>query len=622
MKKRGEITVFLSLTLVCILSLFMGLLESARTAGARLYLTMAANSAMASVMSQYNRNLWDMYRLLFLEYESPEAIGRSFDAYLDFYLEQENLYPMKRRSREVTAIINMQDQGGKPLEDGILSYVKYRLPAIAGDLAGVAESAKDASRAGDFRTVFKVCRQAGRHTRRLEKARREVEKALEDMERSRVRAAEAATDERAGKMETETERLLKKISQFPAMTERYKNELDALSEDSRSVRGEKRREGMEQQASETMDMELAAYQSVEEAAGEFLDSCQKTESQLEEAADRLEEILGLLEEEGDGENEENGEENETGPDWDQIQELMDMVQIPEAAAQVPVDQEKSGALDRLEEMLSGDLLRMVMPKGVKPSEKKVKARQDRMRKDGAGEKTEPNGPAAQLLVNEYILLYFDSFLKKSESRGTLTDQVLDYEQEYLLCGEDSDRENLAQTVEQLLMIRAAMNLLYLLNAPDKKAQADSLAAAVSGGNAAAGLIVGFLIISLWALGEAVWDVRGLLDGGRSSFWKTDSTWHLSLDGLLAMEFLEGRPDTETSGSGYEDYIRILLFLEDKAERNYRMMDVIQWNVRKKQKDFSAGSCASRVEIRTEISQRHLFLMKDEYRQTVETAWAY
>ena len=60
MKKRGEITVFLSLTLVCILSLFMGLLESARTAGARLYLTMAANSAMASVMSQYNR-IWTIF---------------------------------------------------------------------------------------------------------------------------------------------------------------------------------------------------------------------------------------------------------------------------------------------------------------------------------------------------------------------------------------------------------------------------------------------------------------------------------------------------------------------------------------------------------------------------------
>ena len=241
MKKRGEITVFLSLTLVCILSLFMGLLESARTAGARLYLTMAANSAMASVMSQYNRNLWDMYHLLFLEYESPEAIGRSFDTYLDFYLEQENLYPMKRKSREVTAILNMQDHAGKPLEDGILSYVRYRLPDIAGDLSGVAESARDASRAGDFRTVFKVCRQAGRHTRRLEKVRREAEAALEDMERSRIRAAEAAADERAGKMETEIKRLLKKIGKFPALADRYQKEVEALSEDSRSARGSRRR---------------------------------------------------------------------------------------------------------------------------------------------------------------------------------------------------------------------------------------------------------------------------------------------------------------------------------------------------------------------------------------------
>ena len=38
MKYRGEITVFLSLTIICVLSLILGLVESARTAGARLYL--------------------------------------------------------------------------------------------------------------------------------------------------------------------------------------------------------------------------------------------------------------------------------------------------------------------------------------------------------------------------------------------------------------------------------------------------------------------------------------------------------------------------------------------------------------------------------------------------------
>lgn len=621
MRQRGEITVFLSLTLVCILSLFMGLLESARTAGARLYLTMAANSSMASVMSQYNRNLWDMYRLLFLEYESLEAIGHSFDGYLDFYLEQENLYPMKRKSREVTAILNMQDNGGKPLEDGILSYVRYRLPDIAGNLTGITERAKEASRAGDFRTVFKVCRQAGRHTRRLEKARREAEAALEDMERLRIRASEAAADERAGRMGKEIERLQKKIRRFPELAGQYEKELEALSGNSRSAGEDGGREGMEEPlAAQTMDLELAAYQSVEEAGREFLEDCRKAELDLEDGLSRLEEIQGLLEE--DGENGE-GEEHAGGPDWDRIRELMDMVHIPETVPET-VDQEKAGALDRLEELLEGDLLQLVLPEGVKASGKRAGAEDilADLRKGKAEEEAESNGSAEQLLVNEYILLYFDSFLKACEGREALTDQTLDYEQEYLLCGKRSDRENLAQTAEKLLMIRAAMNLLYLLSAPDKKAQADSLAAAVSGGNAAVGLIIGFLVLSLWALGEAVWDVRGLLDGGRTEFWKTDRTWHLSLEGLLAMEFLEGRTDMEASGSGYEDYIRLLLFLEDKTERNYRMMDVIQWNVRKKQKDFTAGSCACRVEIRTEVSQKHVFLMKNEYGQTVETAWTY
>ena len=75
---RGEITVFLSLILVCVFSLMMGLLESARTAGARLYLQMAADSALFSVMSQYNRNLWGRYRLLFLESSSsPSAPSKN-----------------------------------------------------------------------------------------------------------------------------------------------------------------------------------------------------------------------------------------------------------------------------------------------------------------------------------------------------------------------------------------------------------------------------------------------------------------------------------------------------------------------------------------------------------------
>ena len=55
MRKSGQITVFLSLVLLCVCSLVCGLVESARTAGAGWYLKLAADSAMDSVFSGYHR---------------------------------------------------------------------------------------------------------------------------------------------------------------------------------------------------------------------------------------------------------------------------------------------------------------------------------------------------------------------------------------------------------------------------------------------------------------------------------------------------------------------------------------------------------------------------------------
>ena len=69
MRKSGQITVFLSLVLLCVCSLVCGLVESARTAGAGWYLKLAADSAMDSVFSGYHREAWEQYRLFLLEYE-------------------------------------------------------------------------------------------------------------------------------------------------------------------------------------------------------------------------------------------------------------------------------------------------------------------------------------------------------------------------------------------------------------------------------------------------------------------------------------------------------------------------------------------------------------------------
>ena len=78
-KTGGQVTIFISLVMMCVFALFFALLESARTAGARWYLQTAASSALDSVFSQYHRQLWDSYRLLFAEYENGKEleIGRA-----------------------------------------------------------------------------------------------------------------------------------------------------------------------------------------------------------------------------------------------------------------------------------------------------------------------------------------------------------------------------------------------------------------------------------------------------------------------------------------------------------------------------------------------------------------
>ena len=62
MRYRGEVTVFLTMILISIMSFLLVTVESVRDTGARLYLRMAVDSSMDSVMAQYHRELWERYR--------------------------------------------------------------------------------------------------------------------------------------------------------------------------------------------------------------------------------------------------------------------------------------------------------------------------------------------------------------------------------------------------------------------------------------------------------------------------------------------------------------------------------------------------------------------------------
>lgn len=616
MKPRGEITVFVSLTLVCVLSLFLGLLESARTAGARLYLRMASDSAMSSVMSQYNRNLWDMYRLLFLEYESEAAIKSSFESYLDFYLEQENFYPARKENVKLMGLVTMMDDGGAALEEEILAYIKYRFPEVAANMAGIAEEAKEASKAGDFKNLFDTCRQAGKRTRAFEKAGQAAEYSLQEMGKWKEMAEEAAESENKRLFQKNIKNLQKEMEKFSGLVDSCEKAVEKITEYRMSAGAEK---GIRnEEAAESWEREFDAYEQAETAAREKLSKYREIEAITAENLSILDEIDVLAE---PGSGEEDGEDAEE-MDWEAVREHMNELQIPETEQPGHADREKAAALDRLEGFFNRDILSYVIPPGAEISNRQVSLKgspSDRAEKTPDSSKADA---IEQMLVNEYIFLFFRSFVNEHGNKFLPEDRPLVYEQEYLLCGNSRDRENLRDTADRLLVLRGAMNLLYLLNSPEKRAEADGLAAAVSSGIVPAQLVLSFFILTLWAAGEAVLDVKELFAGGAVPFWKGESDWKTSLENLLAMEFLEMEPQKAQQGRKYEDYMRILFILKSRQERNFRMMDLIQWNVQEKQKDFSIQACAYQIDTETEVIQKHVFALKSEYEGMISVTGSY
>ena len=84
----------------------------------------------------------------------------------------------------------------------------------------------------------------------------------------------------------------------------------------------------------------------------------------------------------------------------------------------------------------------------------------------------------------------------------------------------------------------------------------------------------YLIMSVWAYGEAIMDMRDLYAGNKVALVKNEKNWKLSLENLLGMKF-DSDKDTDDDGLEYRDYIRMLLMLERSEHKNYRTMGAME-----------------------------------------------
>lgn len=177
------------------------------------------------------------------------------------------------------------------------------------------------------------------------------------------------------------------------------------------------------------------------------------------------------------------------------------------------------------------------------------------------------------LYNKYVDLHFANYLNPNE------EGILQYETEYILGKKSVDKDNLKEVISQLVTLRFTMNFSYIICDTEKKKECLGMATALLGFTGMHGIIkLGeYLLLAAWSYGEAVNDVKILMDGGTVSLVKTSKEWKTKLEDIVSKTVTD---DTQSNDAGlaYNEYLQLLLFLENKEKKIFRTMDIIELNM--------------------------------------------
>ena len=191
------------------------------------------------------------------------------------------------------------------------------------------------------------------------------------------------------------------------------------------------------------------------------------------------------------------------------------------------------------------------------------------------EAAEISGEPNELIFQTYLFEKCGFYGREMEK------SLLKYQIEYILAGRDTDWQNLEYVAKRLLRWREVANVIYILTDSAKIAEAEAMALGLTAVVLSPELAepVKYTILFAWAYLESLQDVKTLLSGGRVPVYKTAADWKTGLKGILNVK---GSlvPDSGGRGLSYEEYLRIMLFLQGQHDRTFRAMDVMEMDIRR------------------------------------------
>lgn len=605
MKKSGSVTIFVCLIFICISALICGLLESARTSGARLYLQTTGDSAIDSLFSRYHRALWDNYKILALESESDENISELMLSYMQPYIENSGMYRIQNPQIKLNKKISLSDNGGMYLEQEIIDYMSL----------GVFESVFDGSPDDlwkdieDAMSMEKITTDYGLGSKEaieVEKALKRLSENIEKQEEIRSKMKSAVSAQNISEIKKLCKDLKSTLKKVPDLIKKYEKKADRMSEKIREIENKNADNisKLSESNREYIDGEISKFKEYVDKDSErrieisaLAGLSESMISEVEELESDIESLQEMMEAEDDEE-----QDYDIGEAWNNLGSGIDALTVMRLNFKYGIaDEEKEEKLKQVKELISDGIFSLVIPENREVSNKSINRLSLPSNAITGG--YSGRNLAQRLLVNEYMGTYFADFTDD-------IDTPLSYELEYILNGDTSDRINLENAILKILAIREGLNYMHIISDASKMQSAQELATVISGVLCLPQitLLIKFLIIAVWALVESAIDLRCLLSGGKVPLIKSRDDWSADLDSIFDILNNNSLREKEASSRGinYEGYLKMLLYIEEPVKRNFRMMDIMQLDISRSQNDFLINDMVYGIEADIGCGAKRLF----------------
>ncbi|MGN0357379.1 MAG: DUF5702 domain-containing protein [Blautia sp.] len=663
MKNRvhnGSITVFLSLLLVVLISLVTTSLESAHLAAVRGRIGMSSEAVMYTLFSHFEKSLYDDYKLLFLDerqdfekilkdemalYGQTEGENQKENNHLRFSID----------SIAVTDIAHLTDNNGDAFQEEINQILASDVIAMVKN--SISGNLKKLSQSG---TVTDYMNQIMEQGLELETMSSQTEKAaeqaslagrtLEDMEKSTDSGLQAAEEyrnilekidngllseteilqkrkeivknlyelsEKKRELEQELESVLKSLEEYEKSAGEVASNLEKISKGLQD-------EELDESYKKTLHEELKAIMEMTSESGKWYQQIATARKNTENNLKEVKSVRIPVPENVSDEEIMNGNVEKMLKQVENAISKYRNVEIPISEAVVDNKYEFSGKmlLKSVQKLITEGVFPLIVDNQSGLSNRIVDLKEQPSSEKR--EKTEDGGKSIfqtavdnskdTLALNIYLTEYMDCYTDHGN-----------YDLEYILGKDNSDRENLKSVINQMIYLRQAMNLMYLLSDGVKKQQARAVAAAMLAvtGNAALIQAMTMILLTAWAYAEAVSDVRSLVDGNKVDFLKESGSWSLSLEQAADWRNWSNTTRTEgKTGMEYKEYLRILLFFHSRNVNMFRGLDIIQWNICREDPDFRISRCVYSLSVDFSFHVNPVFVAAGGFQLNKESGFTY